>query len=53
MPQVPAGTPLLLNYGKLGNDFLLLDYGFIVPDNPYDRVALRFDTNLIDVSGLG
>jgi histone-lysine N-methyltransferase SETD3 len=46
---VPAGAPLLLNYGALSNDFLLMDYGFILPSNPNDRVALRFDTDLLEV----
>jgi hypothetical protein len=48
-PQVPAGAPLLLNYGALSNDFLLMDYGFILPGNPNDRVALRFDIDLLEV----
>ncbi len=50
--QIDAGQPLLLSYGALSNDFLLMDYGFIVHDNPYDTVAMRFDTDLFDVSVL-
>jgi hypothetical protein len=42
-----------LSYGPLSNDFLLMDYGFVIPDNPHDRVALRFDMDLINVSGQG
>lgn len=44
------GDPLLLSYGKLSNDFLLMDYGFVVDDNPYDTVSLRFDVGLLNVS---
>jgi hypothetical protein len=54
---LPPGEPLLLSYGPLSNDFLLMDYGFIVPGNPHDRAALRFSAGLIDfareVAGLG
>jgi hypothetical protein len=39
-----------LSYGPLSNDFLLMDYGFVIPSNPHDRVALRFDLALLDVS---
>jgi len=41
--------PILISYGGLPNDFLLLDYGFICADNPHDTVQLRFDRNLIEV----
>eukprot|EP00873_Tetraselmis_striata_P016283 jgi/Tetstr1/436547/TSEL_002702.t1 len=39
---------LLLNYGPLGNDLLLLDYGFLVDDNPHDTCQLRFDVPLLE-----
>ena len=39
-----AGTPLTLCYGELPNDFLLLDYGFVDPTNPYDAVKLAFSS---------
>ncbi|GFR48096.1 hypothetical protein Agub_g9781, partial [Astrephomene gubernaculifera] len=45
--KIAAMEPLLLSYGNLGNDFLFMDYGFIVPDNPYDSVQLRFDIGLL------
>jgi histone-lysine N-methyltransferase SETD3 len=48
--EIQQGDPILLSYGNLVNDFLLLDYGFIVPDNPYDTVQLRFDRNLIEAA---
>lgn len=48
--QVAAGEPLLLSYGRLSNDFLLMDYGFVVPRNPHDRVALRCELDLLNVS---
>ena len=39
--------------GDLSNDFLLMDYGFLIPDNPHDTVQLRFDPGLIEVRGAG
>ncbi|EFJ43131.1 hypothetical protein VOLCADRAFT_106928 [Volvox carteri f. nagariensis] len=50
--KVATGEPLLLSYGKLNNDFLFMDYGFIVPDNPYDTVQLRFDIGLMQAGCL-
>lgn len=50
--QISAGEPLLLSYGNLNNDFLFMDYGFIIPNNPHDRVALRFDVGLVQVSNI-
>lgn len=47
--KVAAGEPLLLSYGPLTNDFLFMDYGFMVPSNPHDRVTLRFDPGLLQV----
>ncbi|GIL70677.1 hypothetical protein Vretimale_3773 [Volvox reticuliferus] len=50
--KIAAGEPLLLSYGKLSNDFLFMDYGFIVLDNPYDSVQLRFDVGLLQAGAL-
>jgi hypothetical protein len=47
--DVAAGEALLLSYGPLSNDFLLLDYGFLVPGSPHDTVTLRFDVGLLQV----
>jgi hypothetical protein len=47
--QLLPGEPLLINYGSLPNDFLLMDYGFLVEDNPHDTVQLRFDLSLVEV----
>ncbi|KAL6746522.1 hypothetical protein V8C86DRAFT_2940393 [Haematococcus lacustris] len=47
--SIAAGDALLISYGPLPNDFLLMDYGFLQPDNPHDRVQLRFDLDLIQV----
>lgn len=46
---IKEGEQLLLNYGNLPNDFLMMDYGFILPCNPHDRVAMRFDVGLLQV----
>ena len=57
LQPLSAGTPLLQSYGNLSNDFLLMDYGFVVPGNPHDRAALHFSAGLLDfareVAGLG
>jgi hypothetical protein len=50
LSDLAPGSPLLLDYGQLRNDFLLLDYGFIVENNPHDRVELRFDRNLLEAA---
>ena len=41
-----------MNYGPLSNDILLLDYGFVLPNNPNDRVELRYDGQLLDTACL-
>ncbi|KAG9134101.1 hypothetical protein Leryth_004798 [Lithospermum erythrorhizon] len=54
--KVIAGThikqdhPLLLNYGCLNNDLFLLDYGFVIPSNPYDCIELKYDPTLLDAA---
>jgi histone-lysine N-methyltransferase SETD3 len=45
------GEPVLLSYGPLPNDFLLLDYGFLVENNPHDAVSLRFDASGLLTAG--
>lgn len=47
--KLEAGEPLLISYGNLSNDFLFMDYGFIIADNPHDKVQLRFDIGLLQV----
>ncbi|KAL9667220.1 hypothetical protein QQ045_001570 [Rhodiola kirilowii] len=43
---------LSLNYGCLNNDLFLLDYGFVVPSNPYDCIELRYDGALLDAASM-
>ncbi|XP_071690895.1 uncharacterized protein [Rutidosis leptorrhynchoides] len=56
--KVVAGTTikerdhLTLNYGCLSNDLFLLDYGFVVPSNPYDCVELKYDGGLLDAASM-
>lgn len=56
--QVIAGTqikqddPLELNYGCLNNDLFLLDYGFVIPSNPYDCIELKYDPALLDAASM-
>lgn len=47
---IPAGSDLLLSYGALDNHTLLLDYGFMDPDNPFDNMVLSFDIEQLLVS---
>lgn len=48
MRDIAADEPIMLSYGNLPNDFLLLDYGFIVEENPYDTVKLSFDVGFVE-----
>ena len=50
LEHIPQQQPLLLSYGNLPNDFLFMDYGFVVGNNPYDRVQLRFNLEMLEVS---
>ena len=50
--DIPQQQPLQLSYGNLSNDFLLMDYGFVVPSNPFDRVQLSFNLDLLEVQPL-
>ncbi|XP_076953512.1 uncharacterized protein LOC143627617 [Bidens hawaiensis] len=43
---------LTLNYGCLNNDLFLLDYGFVVPSNPYDCIELKYDGGLFDAASM-
>ncbi|KAE9613893.1 putative chromatin remodeling SET family [Lupinus albus] len=44
--------PLLLNYGRLSNDFFLLDYGFVIHSNPYDCIELKYNGALLDAASM-
>lgn len=50
--EISENDPLLLNYGCLSNDLFLLDYGFIVPSNPYDCIELKYDGALLDAASM-
>lgn len=49
LQDIPQQQPLQLSYGNLNNDFLLMDYGFVVPGNGFDRVQLSFNLELLEV----
>ncbi|KAH6569092.1 hypothetical protein BASA50_003173 [Batrachochytrium salamandrivorans] len=36
----PKGSEVHINYGPHDNNFLLAEYGFVVPNNPYNHVVL-------------
>lgn len=38
--EIPPGVEVFNNYGPKGNGELLIGYGFCIPNNPYDTVAL-------------
>jgi hypothetical protein len=50
--QIEENTPVTLNYGCLSNDLFLLDYGFVIPSNPYDQIELRYDNALLDAASM-
>ncbi|KAK3035599.1 hypothetical protein RJ639_033191 [Escallonia herrerae] len=50
--QIKRNDPLVLNYGCLNNDLFLLDYGFVIPSNPYDCVELKYDGALFDAASI-
>ena len=47
---LPEGAEVSLSYGALSNDDLLLDYGFILDDNPNDTVQIAAGADLIDAA---
>eukprot|EP00850_Spirogloea_muscicola_P018699 SM000174S03354 [mRNA] locus=s174:156929:159004:- [translate_table: standard] len=44
---IVEGAPVVISYGELSNDFLLLDYGFVEANNPFDTLDLVFDLGMI------
>lgn len=50
--EIKRDEHLCLNYGCLNNDLFLLDYGFIVPSNPYDCIELKYDGHLLDAASM-
>ncbi|KAK9226571.1 hypothetical protein WN943_011619 [Citrus x changshan-huyou] len=50
--EIKQNDSLLLNYGCLSNDFFLLDYGFVMPSNPYDTIELKYEGALMDAASM-
>lgn len=50
--EIKQDNPLLLNYGCLSNDLFLLDYGFVIPSNPYDCIELKYDGAFLDAASM-
>lgn len=50
--HIKQSDALELNYGCLNNDLFLLDYGFVVPSNPYDCIELKYDAALLDAASM-
>ncbi|CAH9104933.1 unnamed protein product [Cuscuta epithymum] len=50
--NIKQGDELELNYGCLNNDLFLLDYGFVIPSNPYDCIELKYDAALLDAASM-
>lgn len=38
----------MISYGNLSNDDFLLDYGFMIKENPYDTVQLNFQPRFME-----
>ncbi|CAD7964137.1 unnamed protein product [Amoebophrya sp. A25] len=49
--ELSPGAEVFNNYGRKGNEELLLGYGFSLPDNPHNSVQLRATLRLTDVEG--
>jgi hypothetical protein len=45
---IEPGEEIFLNYGHFGNEKLLLAYGFVIPDNPYDVVPIYAPISPLD-----
>ncbi|RZC58021.1 hypothetical protein C5167_005319 [Papaver somniferum] len=50
--DIRQNDPVVLNYGGLSNDFFLIDYGFVVPSNPYDTIELKYDGAFLDAASM-
>lgn len=50
--QIKQHHQLELNYGCLNNEMFLLDYGFVVPSNPYDCIEIKYDPALLDAASM-
>lgn len=50
--EIKQNDPLLLNYGCLSSDLFLMDYGFVIPSNPYDCIELKYDAALLDAASM-
>ncbi|VFQ66505.1 unnamed protein product [Cuscuta campestris] len=50
--NIKGNDELELNYGCLNNDLFLIDYGFVVPSNPYDCIELKYDAALLDAASM-
>ena len=48
--DITPGEDVTLSYGNLPNDFLLLDYGFVVENNMHDTVKLSFDPSFVEAA---
>eukprot|EP00792_Barthelona_sp_PAP020_P006130 TRINITY_DN2915_c0_g1_i1.p1 TRINITY_DN2915_c0_g1~~TRINITY_DN2915_c0_g1_i1.p1 ORF type:complete len:796 (+),score=205.85 TRINITY_DN2915_c0_g1_i1:300-2390(+) len=49
---VEIGTDIFLNYGTKSNEELLLQYGFSISDNPFDKIFLSIvpeDIEMLDI----
>lgn len=50
LKDIKVEEEITLSYGNLSNDFLLMDYGFIVAENPHDTVVLQFSVELVEAA---
>lgn len=45
--RISAGQPIYLKYGSHDNRDLLLSYGFVVQDNPFNTFQFDFDVDVV------
>ena len=48
--DLQPGDELTISYGPHSNDAYLIDYGFVIDDNPYDDLLLTFDLNNVQLA---
>lgn len=41
---------IVISYGNLESDILLLDYGFLIQSNPFDCVKIKFDIGMVEAA---
>lgn len=51
--DIPKDNAMEINYGNLPNSVLLLDYGFVMAENPHDAADMAVSAQQIQVECIG